>query len=80
MRIKKNKPVVSSEVQVDVVPETVVEFATEPSSVSLDSNKYAEAIGYINSAISSLSVHAKEDSLAKESIANLSVVLLDLKN
>lgn len=42
-------------------------------------NKYSDAIEYINSAISSLSVIAKDDKLAKESIANLSVVLLDLR-
>lgn len=43
-------------------------------------SNYSEAISYISSAISSLSVSAKDDVLAKESIANLSVVLLDLKH
>lgn len=72
MRIKKKKPVESSTV---VRPVT---SGTEPAASP--TGKYDEAIGYINSAISSLSVHAKEDELAKESIANLSVVLLDLKS
>lgn len=53
-----------------------VTAATEPK----DTNKYAEATNYIESAIQALSKDAKAgDSLAKESIANLSVVLLDLK-
>lgn len=37
-----------------------------------------EAIEYIHSAISALSNVAKEDKISKDSIANLSVVLLDL--
>ncbi len=48
--------------------------STEPK------NKYDEAIDYIKCAISALSVSAKDnDTLARESIANLSVVLMDLK-
>lgn len=43
-------------------------------------DKYTDAMNYIKSAISALSVNAKDDQLAKESIANLSVVLLDLQN
>lgn len=47
---------------------------------SKDKNVYSEAIDYIQSAISSLGLAAKDgDTLAKESIANLSVVLFDLK-
>ena len=43
-------------------------------------NPHKEAIDYIQSAIQALSTEAQNgDSLAKESIANLSVVLLDLK-
>lgn len=41
---------------------------------------YNEAIHHIHEAISCLGSVAKADSLAKESIANLSVVLLDLQN
>lgn len=53
-----------------------VEAVAEDSAV----NKYSDAIGYISSAIGALSVIAKDDKIAKESIANLSVVLLDLKS
>lgn len=42
--------------------------------------KYDEAVEYIQCAISELSKSAKKsDVLARESIANLSVVLMDLK-
>lgn len=40
---------------------------------------YEEAKGYIQSAISSLSIIANDDNIAKESIANLAVVLMDLQ-
>lgn len=66
MRIKKSNP------------------STTPASVkaatqSAPESNYSEAIGYIQSAISSLSSLAKTDEVAKESIANLGVVLLDLQ-
>lgn len=66
MRIKKNPVAASSESIINNSKQT------EP--------KYSEAIQYIQSAISSLSVDASNDELAKESIANLSVVLMDLKS
>ncbi len=45
-----------------------------------DDNKYSEAIEYIQCAISVLGKSAqKSDVLARETIANLSVVLMDLK-
>lgn len=56
--------------------------ALEPNTINADtvaSADYSEAIGYIHSAISALSTSAKNDPLAKESIANLSVILFDLK-
>lgn len=68
MKIKKKGVTASSTIE-------NVEVNEDKSMVS----KYKDAIDYINSAISSLSVLAKDDKLAKESIANLSVVLLDLK-
>lgn len=40
---------------------------------------YSAAQRYIKAAIDALGKHAKEDILAQESIANLSVVLLDLQ-
>lgn len=41
--------------------------------------KYQNAIDLISAAIESLAEVAKEDTIAKDSIANLGVVLLDLK-
>lgn len=67
MRIKKVNAA-SAALQTDTV--------NADTSTSAD---YSEAIGYIHSAISALSTAAKNDPLAKESIANLSVILFDLK-
>lgn len=41
--------------------------------------KYGDAINCISAAIESLAVVAKDDPIAKDSIANLGVVMLDLK-
>ena len=41
--------------------------------------KYDSAICFIQSAIESLAEIAKDDQIAKDSIANLGVVMLDLK-
>lgn len=41
--------------------------------------KYANAINLISAAIESLAEIAKDDQIAKDSIANLGVVMLDLK-
>ena len=41
--------------------------------------KYDSAICFIQSAIESLAEVAKDDQIAKDSIANLGVVMLDLK-
>lgn len=41
--------------------------------------KYANAISFISAAIESLAEIAKDDQIAKDSIANLGVVMLDLK-
>ncbi len=41
--------------------------------------KYEDTINLITAAIESLAVIAKDDQIAKDSIANLGVVLLDLK-
>ena len=52
------------------------------NEASADDKGYAEAIDYIKSAIAALgeSARTKGDAIAKEAIANLSVVLLDLKS
>ena len=41
--------------------------------------KYCDAINLISAAIESLAEIAKDDQIAKDSIANLGVVMLDLK-
>lgn len=52
---------------------------TQKGDVKATINGRDEAIEYIRSAIHSLGTNTKDDVIAKESIANLSVVLLDLK-
>ncbi len=47
--------------------------------VELAPCKYEDAINLIGAAIESLAQVAKEDEIAKDSIANLGVVMLDLK-
>ena len=50
------------------------------TDTTISKSAYAEAINNIQSAIQSLSKAAQDgDALAKESIANLSVVMFDLK-
>lgn len=46
---------------------------------SIQSHPYEDAKNYIQSAISSLSSIAANDELAKDCIANLAVVLMDLQ-
>lgn len=67
----------------DIVPEAVT---TEPVAVAVVTTeptapecKYQSAIDSISCAIESLAEIAKDDPIAKDSIANLGVVLLDLK-
>lgn len=60
-----------------VIQEVASPDATALAEVS--ANKYGAAICHITAAIESLGAIAKDDELAKDSIANLSVVLLDLK-
>ena len=56
----------------------VVAVATEPVECA-PCEKYANAIDLINGAIESLAQIANGDQVAKDSIANLGVVLFDLK-
>lgn len=61
---------------------TNVSSSTKDESVQnqdVCANKYSDALDCIKSAIDSLSKDAKTDVVARESIANLSVVLFDLK-
>jgi hypothetical protein len=59
-------------------------ISTQESAQSLNTLavcecKYQNAIDLISAAIESLAVIAKDDEIAKDSIANLGVVMLDLK-
>lgn len=56
---------------------TSVKASSKPSK-SNNSSSYVEAQKHIRCAIDILGKEAKDNVLAKESIANLSVVLLDL--
>lgn len=51
-------------------------MATE---LSTSPEKYTDAINYVQSAINSLSCCAEGDECAKDAIANLAVVLFELK-
>lgn len=65
MKIAKKHDATTGSIQ-----SSVVSSATE--------SKYAQSKKYIKSAIESLGSIAKDDVLAREAIANLSVVLFDL--
>lgn len=67
MRIAKTRNIESNE---DIKSSQEIEAADKPD--------YSEAKKHIECAIRSLSEHAKTDIVAKESIANLSVVMFDL--
>lgn len=75
---KQSQPVTASEevavVEVPVVDETAVEVPVEVAPC-----KYECAINLISEAIECLAEIAKDDQIAKDSIANLGVVMLDLK-
>lgn len=78
MKIKVKKNVKAAEAIECPVAEEVVEVAAVPAESTLC--KYNDAICAIQSAIEFLAADAKEgDEVAKANIANLSVVLLDLK-
>lgn len=69
MKITKKQSVKASEELTSVIEETI-----QPTEC-----KYQSAIDLINAAIESLAEIAKDDVIAKESIANLGVVMFDLK-
>lgn len=80
MKIKKQtnsnvKSVKASQLQ----PTTQVDFA-DITDVIEGADAYCIACNCIRDAIKSLSTVAETDIIAKESIANLAVVLLDLSN
>lgn len=51
----------------------------DPVDVVTNPGKYDECIDHIRSAISCLGLIAKDDQVAKDAIANLSVILFDLQ-
>lgn len=89
MIIKKRSVKASEVVEPEVSTEAVVEvpgeaILAEPESAvavveEIPVCPYEQAISFIKNAIDALGVVAKDDALARESIANLSVVLFDLK-
>lgn len=74
MKITKSSVVKASN---DLVEEVVV--APDKLNVIEPECKYSEAIDLISAAIESLAEVAQDDQIAKDSIANLGVVMLDLK-
>lgn len=49
------------------------------TAATQEAANYKEAISYIQSAIEALGMESGKDEAAREAIANLSVILLDLK-
>lgn len=74
MKIKKTTAV-NANIDCDVMP-SVLSGEPAPAGVC----KYNDAICSIQVAIESLALIAQNDQVAKDSIANLSVVLMDLKS
>ena len=76
MKLTKKAKVTADTIVVDTqVPADVADTPVDNSA-----SKYGEAVDHIKAAIESLGVIAADDDLAKDSIANLSVVLFDLAN
>lgn len=74
MKITKKKPIKASEAPVG---EALI--IGNPVIAETCDCKYANAIELISAAIESLAEIARDDEIAKDSIANLGVVMLDLK-
>lgn len=75
MKIKKKKTNVQASDELMVQPLAV----PCPPELCESTCKYQAAIDLISAAVESLAEIAKDDALAKDSIANLGVVMLDLK-
>lgn len=74
MKIRKNKAINAA----DEVMIAEVDCTGMPTDGTVC--KYNDAICNIQAAIEILAAQAQDDQIAKESIANLSVVLMDLKS
>lgn len=80
MKIEKNKVVKSAENIDELDPVLAPEEALlDEADIVEETCAYDQCIDYIHQAIDCLVPCANEDPVAKESIANLSVVLLDLQ-
>lgn len=64
--------------KVEACDESVV-LVQQEASVPECACKYATALEYLSAAIENLAEIAKDDPIAKDSIANIGVVMLDLK-
>ena len=82
MRIAKNKLMnnVSASTQVNRSAKSKKMVKSSIDSMFTYTCKYDESIQLIKEAINCLGMIAKDDEVAKEAIANLSVVLLDLNS
>lgn len=78
MKISKKQPV-NANTELAVVEQQPVAAVPESESSPACVCKYDNAINLISAAIESLAVVAKDDEVARDSIANLGVVLFDLK-
>lgn len=75
MKASKNIQSTNSPKKVEASEEIAVVEELVPTTVC----KYENAINLIAAAVESLAEVARDDEIAKDSIANLGVVLLDLK-
>lgn len=71
----------SNEIQADNTPVKACDVVDVNLDFSCGANscKYESALNLISAAIESLAEIAKDDQIAKDSIANLGVIMLDLK-
>lgn len=74
MKISKQPKAVKASM---MTPDTTV--IGQPTSVATQNCPYQQAQDFIKSAINCLTTVAAENTVAKDSIANLAVVLLDLQ-
>lgn len=76
MKIKKNSSVKASS---EVLDQPITTDCIDEVCTTAECCKYEAALNLISAAIESLAEIAKDDQIAKDSIANLGVVMLDLK-
>ena len=80
MKVSKTRSQSKKEVKAGEVIAPVSQLVVQPEvAAPCCETCYADAEMYIRNAINALSACAKDDQVARDSIANLGVVLLDLK-